>query len=116
MRVMYWTTNKELRARMPPVSHPMVRTHAVTGRQALFVSGYAIGVEGVPEDEGRAIVDEVLAFATQTRFVYRHVWRSGDVVFWDERCTIHMPMPADPSYPRHIQRTQIAGEEPFYHA
>ena len=77
------------------MSHPLVRTYPVTGRQALFCSGLSVGIEGMPEAEGKAIVDEVIAFSTQSKFVYTHVWRKGDVVFWDDRSTMHLPMPFD---------------------
>jgi alpha-ketoglutarate-dependent 2,4-dichlorophenoxyacetate dioxygenase len=75
---------------LPPVTHPLVRLHPVTGRLSLFLSPHTMErIEGLTEDEGRTLLDELTALATQDRFVYRHQWRTDDVIFWDTaaRCT-----------------------------
>lgn len=71
-------------------THPVARRHPETGRLALFVSpGYTIGIEGLPADEGQALLNELFAHQGQERFVYRHRWRAGMLVMWDNRCLVH---------------------------
>ena len=74
---------------LPPVDHPLVRTHPETGRQALYLGNHATGITGLTEAEGAALLDELLAHATQPRFTYAHRWRGGDLVMWDNRCLLH---------------------------
>lgn len=96
------------KAKLPPVPHPLVRVHAETGRKALYLSeGMTRSIEGMPEEEGRALVLELNGFATQPRFVYSHAWRAGDLVFWDNRCLLHRATPSDPQYRRVMQRTMV---------
>lgn len=73
----------------PPMSHPLVRTHPDTGRPCLFMGEHASHFEGRPMAEGRARLAALEAHATQDRFVYRHRWRPGDVLMWDNRCLLH---------------------------
>lgn len=98
---------------MPPVEHPLVRSHPVTGRRSLFLSPHTMaGVVGVPDDEGRALLDELTRHATEERFVYRHRWRKDDVIMWDNRCTMHAVMPYDSvNHRRIMHRTTIVGDE-----
>lgn len=101
------------KAEVPAVSHPLIRTHPETGRKALYVSpGLMVGVEGMDETAGRALIEELSAHATQRAFVYRHCWRLHDVVCWDNRCTIHLATGYDPAYTRHMHRTTIKGDRP----
>lgn len=79
---------EEMRRRMPPVQHALVRVSA-SGRKALYIGAHASHVVGMPLDEGRALLEELYAFATQAKFVYSHKWRQGDLVIWDNRCTLH---------------------------
>jgi alpha-ketoglutarate-dependent taurine dioxygenase len=74
---------------LPPVDHPLVRTHPETGRKALYLGHHATGILGMSESEGRVLLDELLAHATQPRFTYAHRWRAGDLVMWDNRCLLH---------------------------
>ncbi len=76
-------------AAAPPIAHPLVRTHPETGRKSLYIGMYSSHIEGLPEEEGRALLEELLAHATQDRFLYTHKWRIGDLVFWDNRCLLH---------------------------
>jgi alpha-ketoglutarate-dependent taurine dioxygenase len=95
----------------PPVEHPLVRTHPETGRQALYLGAHARAVVGMDEAAGRKLLDELLAFATQPRFVYRHRWREGDAVLWDNRCTLHRGRPYDGArHPRVMHRTTLLGD------
>ncbi len=101
------------KAKVPMVSHPLVRRHPETGRKALYISpGLTVGIQGMDEAAGRALLDELSAHATQPAFVYRHRWRLHDVVFWDNRCTIHVATGYDPAYTRHMHRTTIKGGRP----
>ena len=101
-------------AELPPVRHPLVRRHPVTGRLSLFLSPHTMErIEGLTEDEGRTLLDELTAFATQDRFVYRHKWRKDDVIFWDNRCTMHAVLPYDAANLRRVMhRTTIVGDGP----
>ena len=73
----------------PPVVHPLVRTHPETGVRSLFVGMYSRAIVGMPEAQGRALIKELLDFATQPRFTFRHQWQLGDLVVWDNRCLNH---------------------------
>ena len=93
------------RAKAPPVTHPALRTHPVSRRRAVYLSeGLTRTIEGLPEEAGRQLVVEVSEFATQPQFVYSHAWRPRDLVFWDNRCTMHR---------RVMRRTPVEGDEPF---
>ena len=98
----------------PGVVHPVVRTHPETGRKALYVNpGHTDSIVGLTPDESRALLDELHAHTTQPQFVYRHKWRPHDLVFWDNRCLMHIADPPQPGYDRHMHRTTIEGERPF---
>jgi taurine dioxygenase len=77
------------RAAAPPVTHPRVRTHPQTGEKSLFLGMYCSHVVGMEKGESRALLDHLLAHATEPRFVYTHRWQPGDLVFWDNRCLLH---------------------------
>lgn len=96
------------------VRHPLIRRHPVTGRRSLFISPHTMaGIEGMADAEARALFDELIAFATQDRFVYRHKWQPQDVIMWDNRCTMHAVMPYDAASVRRIMhRTTIVGDGP----
>ncbi len=74
---------------LPPVDHPLVRTHPETGRKALYLGNHAMRILDMAEEDGAALLDGLLAHATQPRFTYAHRWRAGDLVMWDNRCTLH---------------------------
>jgi alpha-ketoglutarate-dependent taurine dioxygenase len=99
---------------LPPVGHPLVRRHPITGRRSLMLSPHTMsGVEGMGAAEGRALLDALIAHATEARFVYRHHWKPDDVLMWDNRCTMHAVMPYESAKHRRIMhRTTIAGEAP----
>jgi taurine dioxygenase len=106
-------TAEELRER-PDVYHPLVRRHPRTGRVSLYVGRWACDIEGLPPEEGRAIVAFLQEFVRQDRFVYRHRWRQGDAVLWDNRCTQHCATPFDESrYTRLMHRTTLEGDAPI---
>jgi taurine dioxygenase len=98
----------------PAVTHPVVRTHPETGRKALFVNpGHTDHIVGMDPAESRALLDELFQHATDDAFVYRHKWRLHDLVFWDNRCLMHIADPPLPGYDRHMHRTTIEGDRPY---
>lgn len=97
----------------PPVAHPLARRHPVTGKRALYAGSHAWMIEGMPEDEGREFIEDLMEHATQPQFVYRHKWRRGDLVMWDNRCTFHAATPYDASKEiRTMYRTVVEGDTP----
>jgi taurine dioxygenase len=101
-------------AEVPDVTHPLVRTHPETGRKALFVNeGFTIGVEGLAESEGKALLDQLFSHSVQAGHVYRHRWHAGDLVMWDNRCTMHRATEYDARHTRAMHRTTIAGDRPM---
>lgn len=99
---------------IPDVVHPMVRTHPADGRKALWVStGTVRGVVGMENPAGIELVERLVAFATQPRFVHAHKWRVGDLLIWDNRCTLHSGTKFDlDKYVRHVHRTWVKGDRP----
>jgi alpha-ketoglutarate-dependent 2,4-dichlorophenoxyacetate dioxygenase len=75
--------------RLPPVPQVLVRTIPQGGRRSLYVASHAGRVFELPDAEGRALLEELIAHATQRQFVYTHRWRPRDLVMWDNRCTMH---------------------------
>jgi taurine dioxygenase len=104
----------EQRAKTPPVEHPVVRTHPVSGRKALYVNpGFTTGFVGMPKEESAPILELLFRHATRPEFVYRHKWRVNDMIFWDNRCAMHYALADyDFSVRRHMHRTTIAGDVP----
>lgn len=98
---------------LPPVRHPLVRIHPVTRQRSLFLSPHTMaGIEGMADSDGRALLDDLTAHATQKQFVYRHRWTDDDVVMWDNRCTMHSVEPFDNATIRRIMhRVTLIGEE-----
>ncbi len=106
-------TPEELVAR-PDVYHPLVRRHDKSGVVSLYIGRWACDIDGLPKDEGRALVAWLQEFAHQDRFVYRHRWRDGDGVLWDNRCTQHCATPFDEArYARLMHRTTLEGAAPI---
>ena len=81
-------TGEEQR-RLPPVPQMLVRTLPQNGRKSLYVASHAGPVYGMPDAEGRDLIDELIAHVTQRQFVYTHRWRPNELVMWDNRCTMH---------------------------
>lgn len=92
-------------------THPLVRVHPVTGKKCLFLgrrrNAYIVGLK-VADSE--ALLDELWAHATKEEFVWTQVWQLGDVILWDNRCTMHRRDSFDPNSRRLLYRTQITGE------
>jgi alpha-ketoglutarate-dependent 2,4-dichlorophenoxyacetate dioxygenase len=81
--------NEDEMRRLPPVPQVLVRTIPQTGRKSLYVASHAGRIFGMPDDAGRALIDELIAHTTQRQFVYTHRWRPNELVMWDNRCTMH---------------------------
>ena len=96
----------------PAKTHPLVWRHQ-SGRRSLVLGATTSHVEGMGVDEGRALLDELLAWSTTPDRVYRHEWSVGDMVIWDNRGVLHRALPYDASSPRDMHRTTISGDEPI---
>ena len=88
----------------PPVQWPLVRTHPGSGRKLLFVGIHCTKVLGMTLAEGRMLLAELMEHATQREYVYRHEWRVGDLVMWDNRCTVHRGRRFDLAARRELRR------------
>jgi taurine dioxygenase len=107
-------TAKQL-AETPDIAHPIVRVHPFTGRKSLYVTkGECIGIEGVPEDEGRAVIEELHDHCIKPEFLYRHEWQVGDLLMWDNATAMHLAI-CDYELPqrRLMHRTTVIGSVPF---
>jgi alpha-ketoglutarate-dependent 2,4-dichlorophenoxyacetate dioxygenase len=74
------------------------------------LASHASHIVGWPVEEGRRLIDELIQFATEPRFVYQHRWRVGDLVMWDDRCTMHRGRPFDETFRRDMHRTTVSDE------
>ena len=100
--------SEELRRRTPPVAHPLVNVHPVTGRKALYLDPTtAAGIEGWPAGASGGLLAELLDHATRPDFVYAHEWRIGDVVMWDNGFLMHRRDEFDPAANRWLKRTTL---------
>jgi taurine dioxygenase len=106
---------EEQRRRRPPVHQPLFLTHPITGRKVLYANpGYAVRIDGLPEDESEEVLKILFAHQTREEFVYTHEWSEGDVLMWDNIGTIHNAI-ADygPDTPRLIKRCQVQADRIF---
>jgi alpha-ketoglutarate-dependent 2,4-dichlorophenoxyacetate dioxygenase len=95
-----------------PVVWPIVRRHPGSGRKLLFIGAHTRRVLGMTVAEGRVLLMDLLEHATQRQFVYRHVWKPGDLVIWDNRATLHRGRRWDMNEPRELRRTTTSALEP----
>jgi taurine dioxygenase len=102
---------RDMKKENPRIAQPVVRVHPETGRKALYVSvAVTTEIVGMTKDESDAILEFLFAHQVQAQFTYRHFWRPGDIVMWDNRCTLHMAVPDnDHSQPRVMHRTTVSG-------
>jgi alpha-ketoglutarate-dependent 2,4-dichlorophenoxyacetate dioxygenase len=84
-----------------------VRRHPGSGRDALYIASYASHIVRMAVEDGQALLAELIEFATQPQFVYRHKWQVGDVVIWDNRCTVHRATPFETKDVRDMRRTTL---------
>jgi alpha-ketoglutarate-dependent 2,4-dichlorophenoxyacetate dioxygenase len=100
--------NDDIFKELPAVPQALVRHHPASGRTSLYLASHASHVIGWPVAEGRALIEELIAFATQPQFVYQHRWAVGDLVMWDNRCTMHRGRPYDDAQRRVLHRTTVS--------
>jgi taurine dioxygenase len=101
------------RQAVPPVDHPVVRTHPETGRRSLFLGDHAEYILGMDYDAGRALIEELNALAIHPDLTYAHRWQPGQLILWDNRCLLHRATEYDVSRePRVIRRCTVLGEVP----
>jgi alpha-ketoglutarate-dependent 2,4-dichlorophenoxyacetate dioxygenase len=98
----------EERAALPPVHHPVVRVHPASKRRSLYLASHASHIVGWPVPDGRMLLHELIEHATQPQFVYTHTWQVGDLLMWDNRCTMHRGRPYDEAnHRRDLRRATI---------
>ncbi len=101
------------RAQFPGAEQPLVRVHPGSGRKSVYIASHASHVVGWPVPDGRLLLRELMALATLPQFVYRHTWRAGDFVIWDNRCTMHRGLPFDEAHERRdLHRVTTLDVEP----
>jgi taurine dioxygenase len=102
-----------LTQRVPSYAHPVVRTHPATGRKALYVNRLmTVRIEGLPAQESDDLLAMLFDHQERREFIYEHVWRVGDLVIWDNRCTLHARTDFSPDERRLMRRVTILGEKP----
>ena len=98
---------------LPPVPQALVRRHAGSGRMGLYLASHAGRIFGMKEEEGQALLQQLIDHATQRQFVYTHRWRVRDLVMWDNRCTMHRGKGYDDlRWPRDMQRATVSDVAP----
>jgi len=91
-------------ASLPPVPQRLVRTHPGSKRKTLYVAAHASHIIGMPIADGRLLLLDLIEHATQRKFVHAHTWKQGDLVIWDNRCTMHRARPFDTTQVRDLRR------------
>lgn len=102
-------------AERPPVDHPLVRIHPDTGAKALYLGNHASHIVGWPIADGQALLRKLIQHVQQPQFVYTHRWRQGDLVLWDNRCSVHRALPHEAMgvHRRVLHRTVVKGSVPY---
>ncbi len=104
----------EHKAAVPDVAHPIVRTHPLTGRKCLFVTeGHTFSIVGMPEKESQELLEMLWAHLKKPEFLYRHSWRAGDFVMWDNCSSQHLAIFDYGDVPRKLFRAAVIGTAPF---
>lgn len=100
----------------PDVFHPAVIAHPATGRKGIYLTeGHTKGIEGMSNEEGRELLDFIAEFARQPQFIYRHKWREGDLLIWDNLGTQHLAITDYGDLPRKLHRAGISSPFPVFH-
>src|SRR6266849_6012522 len=115
----YGTSNVKMRIKTPApptassFAHPVIRTHPATGRKALYVNRLMTDyVVGVPREESDALLERVFDHQEQPQFQYEHRWQVGDLLIWDNRCTLHARRDFPATHLRKLRRVAVKGERP----
>jgi taurine dioxygenase len=104
----------EQKAKVPPVAHPIVRTHPETGRKAVFLGDHAEFIEGMDYETGRGLIEELNALITSPSRVYTHKWKPRECLAWDNRCLLHRATEFDTArHKRLMRRCTVNGDRPF---
>lgn len=103
----YAEFEREAEAIFPPVLQPLVRRHPCSGRMSLYLASHASDVAGWPRERGRELLDQLTTAATAPDLVYQHHWQVGDLVMWDNRCTMHRGLPYDDCAERRDMRRTV---------
>ncbi len=103
---------EEERKGLPPVPHVLAWTHPGSKRKTLYLASHAARIYGMPVPEGRMLLHDLIEHATQPQFVHVHKWRLGDLVIWDDRCTMHRARDFDMTVPRDMRRTTVSDVAP----
>lgn len=104
----------EQKAKVPPVAHPIVRTHPETGRKAIFLGDHAESVEGMEYEAGRKLIEELNGIITPASSVYTHSWSPRECMVWDNRALLHRATGFDTTrHKRVMRRCTINGDKPF---
>ncbi len=98
----------EERAGLAPVPQKLVRVHPGSQRKTLYLASHAMGIRGMPIPEARLLLTDLMEHATRSQFVYTHRWQLGDLVMWDDRCTMHRARPYDMAQVRDMHRTTVS--------
>jgi alpha-ketoglutarate-dependent 2,4-dichlorophenoxyacetate dioxygenase len=96
---------------LPPVRWPVRWRNPVNGHDALYIASHACAIEGMPENEALALLDELIAFATASGSTYLHRWAPGDVIVWDNRAVLHRGRPWPDDKARRVVRTTISATD-----
>jgi alpha-ketoglutarate-dependent 2,4-dichlorophenoxyacetate dioxygenase len=111
-RIGFTDWSEEERVKMAPVPQVLVRTHPGSRRKSLFLSSHAGRIRGMEEPEARMLLTDLVEHATQREFVYTHRWSVGDLVMWDNRCTMHRAREYDDTQVRNMHRTTVSDGVP----
>ena len=104
----------EQKAKVPPIAHPIVRTHPDTGRKAIFLGDHAEWIEDMDYETGRALIEQLNVMITPPARVYTHRWSPRECIVWDNRCTLHRATGFDEArHKRVMRRCTILGDRPF---
>jgi taurine dioxygenase len=105
---------EEQKAKVPPVAHPIIRTHPETGRKAIFLGDHAESIHGMAYDEGRTMIEELSIAATPDHLVYRHHWEPGQCIVWDNRNLLHRATGYDTARQKRVmRRCTVLGDAPY---
>jgi len=102
----------EEKSRLGSAPQPLVRTHPGSKRKTLYLASHAMMIHGMEVPEGRILLKELMDHATRPEFVHTHRWTEGDLVLWDNRCTMHRACEYDPSKIRELHRTTVMEPTP----
>jgi alpha-ketoglutarate-dependent 2,4-dichlorophenoxyacetate dioxygenase len=107
-------SDEEIEAR-PTARHPLVHVHAGSGRKALFIAAHTMDIEGMPKEEGRQLIRDLIAHCTQPQYVFSVKWNEGDLVIWDNLCSMHRGGDFDYAHEkRDMRRTTVReGTAPY---